>query len=138
MKSILGATDHHTFSRRDLLRATLAFFVAGSIGFIGWARVTALGSLNVQMQQLGLSRASVRDLGLKLRRSVDQDTADLLLRQFEQVCNCLPPAEITVDTFRNFVQNDFAAGRCIQVHGVSFSHTEAALLLCMADEEVMS
>lgn len=138
MKSILGATDLHTFSRRDLLEATLAIFAAGSIGFIGWARVTTVGNLQVQMQQLGISRASMRDLGLKLKISIDQGTADLLLSQFEQICNCLPQTEITVDTFRNFVQNDFATGRCIQVHGVSFSQTEAALLISMVDDEVMS
>lgn len=138
MKTILGATDAHTFSRRDLLGATIALLAAGSIGFTGWARVTSVGNLQLHMQQLGLSRASMRDLGLKLKFSVDQVTADLLLRQLEQICNCLPRKEITSDTFRKFVQSDFAAGRCIQVHGVTFSQTEAALLLCMADEEVMS
>lgn len=123
-------------TRRVLLRCAAVLSAAG-----GWAVFRtqspneAARQLGVLARQMKLVSPEMNDIGAKLARHVGPERAALLVHSLTiRLQQTTATAGSLFEQAGGWVRHDFAQARVIPVHGVNFSHTEAAFLIALCGD----
>jgi hypothetical protein len=140
MRQDLSTTSRARLSRRALLGCAAALSAAG-----GWQLLRARAAqewaheLSQLAQKLDLVTPAMQDIGTKLASHLGPARSGLLLQALSLKLDAASPhGEQTLDQARRWVRDDFSHARVLAVHGINFSHTEAAFLIAMSGQGASS
>lgn len=136
----LSTPKQARLSRRALLGCVAALSAAG-----GWQLLRARAAqewareLSQLALQLDLVAPAMKDIGTKLASHLGPARSGLLLQALSLKLDAASPhGGQALDQARRWVHEDFSHARVLAVHGINFSHTEAAFLIAMSGEGASS